>query len=223
MVSKAVVLGGLLFAAVFAGVLVGMQLDGPGDVAGESASPTATPAGTGGGGATPTGTSPPRTTVAPSSFDEGTIESEIRASVNAERESRGLSRLGTFATLGEMARFHSDNMAKAGYVTHGAGGYDTQDRYERYDLAERCKVVDDSSSSIRRGRELEVVAKTTAGRQGSDGRTARDERDVARALVDDWFADETARDRLTMANAEQAGVGVTVAEDGGVYATVDLC
>lgn len=215
MVSKAVVFAGLMIAAVLTGVVVGLQLNG----AGGSDTPAGTP--TAAGASAATSTPPP--TVAPSSFDEGAIETEILAAVNGERNSRGLARLETLDPLREMARFHSDNMADAGYVTHGAGGYDTAARYERFDLAERCKVVDDSGSSIRRGRELEVVEKTAGVRSGGDGRVARSEEAIARTLVDEWFADDTARQRLTMANAERVGVGVTVAASGDVYATLDLC
>lgn len=214
---------GLVVAAAGAGALVGLQLEGSLATA-EDPTPTASPATPTPVGATATPTATPRPTVAPSSFDAATIEAEILAEVNAERRARNLAPLETLAPLPEMARSHSDALAVQGYPSHAAAGNTTADRYAAFGLDSRCRVVDDSGSSIREDRELEVVAKTVAGRPyGPDGEVARDEAAVARAVVDSWFDDDTARQRLTMRNAEHVGVGVTVASDGGVYATADLC
>lgn len=224
MVNRAVILvfAGLAVAAAGAGALVGLQLEGSLATA-DATTPTPTPNATASTG-TPTPTATPRPTVAPSSFDAATIEGEVRAMVNAQRRARGLQPLETLDPLGEMARFHSDRMAEQGYPSHAAGGYSAAERYERFGLADRCRVVDDSGSSFREDGELEAVAKTVAGRPyGPDGAVARNETAVARALVDGWFDDESARERLTLRNAERVGVGVTVAPDGGVYATVALC
>lgn len=213
----------LVVAAAGAGALVGLQLEGALSTT-DGPTDTATPDGSTPARDTPTATATPRPTVAPSSFDAATVEAEILAMVNEERRARGLETLETLAPLREMARSHSGAMAVQGYPSHGAAGNTTADRYAAYDLDDRCRVVDDSGTSIREDKELEVVAKTVAGRPfGPDGGVARDETAVARNVVDSWFADDTASRRLTMRNAKRVGVGVVVASDGGVYATADLC
>lgn len=165
-------------------------------------------------------------TVAPGEFDSSTIALEVAALVNAERRDRDLEELRPFDTLDEMARFHGENMAAQRYASHSAGGYDTEARYERYGLEDRCRVPDDSSTGIRDGRALETVAKTTAGRpyeRGDDTYFHRTDEAVARAVVARWGNAPDEREKLLLREATRIGVGVVVAADGGTYVTVDLC
>lgn len=171
-------------------------------------------------------TATPRPTVAPAEFDPVAIEHEVEALVNAERRDRGLEELRRFDRLVEMARFHGENMAEQQYASHAAGGYDTSDRYERYDLEDRCRIPDDSSTGIRDGEALETVAKTTAGRpyeRGEETFLHRTDEEVARAVVARWGEDPDEREKLLLEEATRIGVGVVVADDGGTYVTLDLC
>ncbi|WP_255150247.1 CAP domain-containing protein [Halorarius halobius] len=235
MVNKVSLLVVIALAAAWAlgvGAFVGTYIEGPSlaktptptPTGSPTSTPAAEPAATATTSATPVET--PRPTVAPSAFDERAIERELLAAVNAKRDERDLAPLARFATGDEMARFHSANMADQGYPTHAAGGYTTVDRYERYDLYDRCRVLDDSNTGVRDGQQMEVVAKSVAGRRfqiNDEDRLHRNESALASAVVDGWMNQTDSRRTLLLVNAERAGVGVVVADDGGTYVTVDLC
>ena len=247
------ILAVIVLTAMTVGGLVGLQLGGgslgeggPGATAtptvaaaggGESPSssptPTATPTPT--PTATPTATPTPTPeptptpvpTVSPSEFNETQIEQFVTAILNDEREERDRQPLDTYGPLEEMARFHSENMADQGFVSHAAAGFTTAERYDRYELENRCKVTDDTNTGVRDDEELETVAKTVAGQVYTDSegnhRINRDEQDVAGTVLRKWFDENEQRRKLLLQNADEIGVGVVVDDDGDVWATVDLC
>ncbi|PSP58222.1 hypothetical protein BRC72_06400 [Halobacteriales archaeon QH_7_66_36] len=116
-----------------------------------------------------------------------------------------------------MTRFHSENTATQGYPSHAAGGYNTGDRYERFDLADRCRFPDDTGTGTRGDEAIEVYGRVTVG---SDGTTADE---LAATIVSEWFDDSESETILTHENAGQLGVGTVVTDEGRVYVTVDLC
>lgn len=192
--------------------------DGSGD--GESGDATTTP--------TPTPTPEPTPTVSTARYDSTLIEEEVRVAINERRADHDMQRLAMDEPIREMARNHSRTLSELGYVTHDAGGLTAADRYEAFDLDERCRIPDNSNSGIRTGREIETVDKKNLGESytfASDNRTVtlENETTVARAAVDTWFADEDERRKLLLEAASAVGVGVTITEDGDVYVTVDLC
>ncbi len=218
-----VVVIGLTAMAV--GAFVGMQLGGP-----TAAGPTATPAGAGGsatptpaaspanGTATATTTSMATTTpTARVDIDAPAVERAVATAVNDRRNDRGIGALIVRPKITEMARFHSDNMATQGYLSHAATGYTTAARYEEYDLADRCRIADDSNTGIREDQELEVLALVTVGPNGTNATQ------LAASAVESWFAEQESRQRLTYRNADQVGIGVTVTDGGRVFITVNLC
>jgi uncharacterized protein YkwD len=247
------ILAVIVLTAMTVGGLVGLQLgggslgeggpgatatptvtpDGGGESPTSSLTPTATPTPT--PTATPTATPTPTPeptptpvpTVSPSEFNETRIEQLVVAVLNDEREERDRKPLDTHGPLTEMARFHSENMADQGFVSHAAAGFTTAERYDRYDLENRCKVTDDTNTGVRDDEELETVAKTVAGQVYTDGeenrRINRDEQDVAVTVLRKWFDENEQRRKLLLRNADEIGVGVVVDDDGDVWATVDLC
>jgi uncharacterized protein YkwD len=245
------ILAVIVLTAMTVGGLVGLQLGG-GSLGeggpGATPTPTVTPAGGGGSPSptptptatpsptptptatpspTPTPTATPVPTVSPSEFNETRIEQFVTAILNEEREERDREPLDTHGPLAEMARFHSENMADQGFVSHVAAGFTTAERYDRYDLENRCKVTDDTNTGVRNDEELETVAKTVAGQVYTDSegdrRINRDEQDVAVTVLSKWFDENEQRRKLLLKNADEIGVGVVVDEDGDVWATVDLC
>lgn len=162
--------------------------------------------------ATPTATPTPRPEI-----DEAELEAAVLEAVNDRRAERGIDRLSTLDTLVAMARFHSDNMAAQGFLSHVAGGYTAAERYEEYGLADRCRIADDSNTGVREDEELEVIGRVTVGENGTT------EEELADAAVTTWFAEEEPRRRLTYRNAERIGVGVNVTDEGRAYLTVNLC
>lgn len=241
------ILGVIVLTSMGVGALVGLQFgpvgpsgaDDPGSATPTTDGGTNTATATAGASETPTQatdtatrtatvtpTPTPRPTVAPSEFDRAEIEAAVLAQVNAYRQDQNLDSLSGRSRIVEMARFHSENMAGQGYVSHVADGFDTQDRYERFDLSDRCRVSNNQNAGILQGSELETLKKTVAGRQyEEDGETRfnGNESAVAAAVVQSWIDNDRARSKLNLENANEAGVGVVVTENGRVYVTMDLC
>lgn len=195
--------------------------------------PTAVPA-----TATVTGTPTaiPRTTILPRRFDDRRIEVLVARYVNQRRGAADLDPLEQNGSLARdvrvMARNHSVRMANRGEVTHVVGGNSSTDRYRDNELYRTCQWRSGLRSSIVRAdnngpqateNSLETIGRTYAGREYGDGQFNGDEAAVARAIVDEWWADDTFNTRLTLPNAGSIGVGVEITQTGQVYATADLC
>ena len=214
------------------GVFVGTQVDG------EPLSPPA-PEGT----TTPTAEEADRTPtpeddpaevtteVPPSSFDEAAIAQFIADYLNearADADATELSTTGVTADiLQSMASNHSDAMAAAGEVNHTIDGRDSYDRYEANDIEQQCEFAVNGTNIETPTRDrFEAVGSTLAGQSYTDGGEHRfngNDSAVARALVDDWLSTLPYANRLTLDGAERVGVGVTITDEGRVYATVNIC
>ena len=184
---------------------------------------TATPAPT--DSPTPTATGTPTATptpqpVSPAGFNATRIEVLVREEINDRRAERGLERLFVRDGMPRMAKNHSRRMARQGYASHAAGGFSTEDRYERNGFF--CGIPDDTNTDTRTGDAIETVDKVSAG-QEFNGQYNRNEREIARDAVENWFADQEERTKLTYENAGSLGVGVVVSGSGRAYVTVDLC
>lgn len=211
--------------------------------AGEESTSTATPTNesavteTGTETATPDSTATPQQTerepyVPAQYYDEAEIQQFVVEFVNERRQNRQLdamSATGTTANqLSSMARGHSVAMAEEGRTLHEIDGVDSADRYRRNNLYESCKFQAAGKSYIRypEGGNFEAIGKTVAGHVYTDDGQERfngGEREVAQAIVENWFESRTYRDRLTYQNAERMGVGINVTEQGDVYATANIC
>lgn len=248
MVNKTAVglLGVVVVASLGVGVLIGMQLGGGAQTA-TNATPgsdttTATPVDGENGSAsdsnstsetaTPAdGTTEQQTTIPARQFDEDEVATHIATFVNEERTEAGRIELltddATGESVSELSRNHSVNMANAGQVAHDVGNGSTAARYKRFELFERCKFKSPEGSYIRQPDEkFELLGSTHAGVHYQDDGEEQfnaDERDVARAIVDDWNESSTYSERMLVEGPEHMGVGVEVTQSGTVYATLDVC
>jgi uncharacterized protein YkwD len=229
----------IILMSVTAGGIVGLQVGGDGTLdtigadegaaepstgdseesSGGTAAATSTPV--------PESTSTPLPTVTADEFNETRIEMLVQQLLNDRRQAEDIQDLRSHTPLDAMSQFHSGNMATQGYVSQSADGFTTADRYNRFNLSSRCRIVDDTNTGVRDGRELEVVGKFVAGQayENSDEETVVDvdERAVATTIVDRWFANKEARKKLTLQNADEVGIGVVVQADGDTWVTADLC
>lgn len=185
---------------------------------------------------TGTATDVPRTTILPRRFDEGEIETLVARYVNDYREANGYDPLSidgsTANRVQEMARSHSVGMANEGSVTHVVDGNTSTDRYYDHELYRGCQWESGLRNSIVRAdnngpesneNALETIGRTYAGQEYDDGKFNADESDVARAIVEAWWADDKFERRLTLPNAGSVGVGVEITQSGEVYVTANLC
>jgi uncharacterized protein YkwD len=204
---------------------------------GSTVTPTPTPTATATPTATPTPT--PQPTVALSEFDHRRIEVLVARMINDRRAEQGLDRLATNSSVANrvraMARNHSHMMSEEGKLSHTINGKNSTQRYRDNDLFTRCQWQAPGDEAIIKpnvnqfeGNQsaLEAVEYAKAGRQYEDGgekKFLRDDRAVARELVEGFWDDIRHRPRLLLDNARYLGVGVEKNQDGEVFVTANLC
>jgi uncharacterized protein YkwD len=115
--------------------------------------------------------------------------------INAERQRRGLRPLVMDGSLTRLARYHSEDMARGGYLSH-------TDR-QGLDLRGRADVLG--------LRNWKAIAENIAYNQGYSDPTA--------FAVERWMISEKHRENVLNDEYTHAGVGVVRASDGTYYFT----
>jgi len=115
--------------------------------------------------------------------------------VNRERQRRGMSPLAWDGSLVRLARYHSQNMAQGGYLSHvDRQGQDLRARAQALGL-----------------RGWKTIGENIAYNQGYDDPTA--------FAVERWMVSEKHRENAMSADYTHAAVGVARAADGSYYFT----
>jgi len=120
-------------------------------------------------------------------------------------------------------------MAAERRATFAINGYaNASQRYKGAGLFERCKYSDAERNFIVEPKNdfQAVSGKIEAGREYPDGGQTRfnaNESAVAQAIVDDWFASSTYQRPLLTEETELIAVGVTLTDEGEVYASAAIC
>lgn len=131
-------------------------------------------------------------------------------------ERRGGGSMRYDAGLARVARYHSDDMARAGAIFHTAPDGETlRDRLSRFGAD--CRVA---------GENVAYTYAFVPVRTADGARTYDSEREVARGLVAQWMNSSSHRENLLRPSFDREGVGVWVAEADGeyrLYATQVLC
>lgn len=151
--------------------------------------------------------------------NETEVERLVLLYVNEARRSNGLDPLTADGRLDDVARVHSDEMARHGYLGH-------EDRSGRgptrraNELGYRCLSSDHSGLG-------ENVARTyfQRGTQTNAGEYAfyEDENELARGVVEQWLRSEGHRQAMMATFFDRAGTGVSVTDEGAVYVTQMFC
>lgn len=180
----------------------------------------------------PTG-SPPETTIesTPSIAPEEKIRSDVADAINNYRSKESLPELSMESYLSsrltEMANVHSKRMMTEQTVGHRIQGNTTENRYDAYGLSNRCSFPSNSGYSTidAVGGSIELVSRPIPPavyeneEGGYDGNSTR----VAHKTMANWKSDNIQKRKLEFSNADRAGIGVSISENGGVYITVALC
>jgi uncharacterized protein YkwD len=115
--------------------------------------------------------------------------------INAERQRRGLRPLVLDGSLTRLARYHSENMARGGYLSHTErDGLDLRGRADALGL-----------------HNWKALGENIAYNQGYDDPTA--------FAVERWMVSEKHRENIMNDEFTHAGVGVARASDGTYYFT----
>jgi uncharacterized protein YkwD len=144
--------------------------------------------------------------------------------LNEERERRGLQTLEQRNELTEMGRAHSRNMAEHDYLGHEEpDGTTIEDRYRERGLLEQCRLPT-GGGSYYAGAEnaahyyVDQTVKTSKGEL-----TVSIEQDLARGLYRSWMTSPPHRRAMLLGSADEAGLGLYIATDRKVYASLELC
>lgn len=242
MVNKAAlaVVAVVVIGVVGVGMLVGTVLDGgdapasnddDGGAEGPTDDETATDS-SANATTTPSGSEDDvRTPILPRRFESAAVAENVTRLINEERENGSVEPLSTedeiADRLNEMAASHSRDMADVGYEGHNVSGSDISQRYRENDLFDTCKYSDGSNVYNPDNTDrFEVVGSGSIGEyRYVDGNETfvENESQAASVVVEEWLADEDAREYLTVDGFGRVGVGVEITQNNGVYVTVNLC
>lgn len=145
-------------------------------------------------------------------YDRGEIESLVVEYTNQERVEEGLETVDEDGAHVEVARGHSEDMARHGYVGHvDSDGREFEERVEGGD----CSTLGENAgvtlyeAPVEDERTGEIVRNT-------------DEDEVAQSLVDGWMASPLHRENV-LDEYDSLSVGVYVSEGNAVFATQVFC
>jgi uncharacterized protein YkwD len=128
----------------------------------------------------------------------------------------------TAVKLDMLAKNHSKDMVQSGTVSHDVGNGDSEARYRKAELYQRCQFQEQEYIANAKRNRFESVARVSVDEyRGGSAETT--EKNVANVIVEDWFNSITYRDRLRYENAQHLGVGVEISKTGNVYATATVC
>jgi len=148
-------------------------------------------------------------------IDREDLEQEIHELVNDRREANGLSSLETDSYLKEIARYHSEDMAKSGYFAHDSpAGESMSDRYDRFGYDCRVEV---SGNEYLTG--AENIFKISIDYQLS-------EEEIGEMAVESWMESPGHRENILRPEWNAEGIGVYAIDEGSevsVYVTQNFC
>lgn len=183
---------------------------------GEAASGSASESGTGSESTSGSETS------ARSGLNESRVELLVHEAVNEYRVDAGRSPLEYDPALGEIADYHSENMAADGRIYHRSpSGEDFRDRYDRFDYD--CRVPAEGNRYYVGGENVAQTWYEVPLRNGDRHDTPEE---LADGIAEQWYDSEDHRENMLMEEWRRQGIGIEVTEvDGNVaiYATQNFC
>ena len=164
-----------------------------------------------------------------SPLNRGEIESWVIEFTNEERISVGPQPLRHDDAISEIARSHSENMARLDLLSHDIGGTDPTDRATAAGYNCRAHIGGGWYSyglSENIAEHPRVTRWMGLGRSYSPVDYNRDAEDMARELVKGWMSSPGHRENILDRNSRRIGVGIAIQEtpkyghiDETVYAT----
>jgi uncharacterized protein YkwD len=173
--------------------------------------PTATPRSAGGADITTTRTATPS-----GLLNVGSVEFVIHQRINRARSGRGYPDLELNSRLREVARYHSEDMARNRYVEHTSPDGETiADRYAEFGLD--CSSRAENLAKTYYREEVDVAG-------GNDRYETPGE--LGRAIANRWLEFDSYRNNVMRREWTAHGIGVFAVERAGrivVYATQNFC
>ena len=150
-----------------------------------------------------------------SPLNRGEIEKWVIEFTNEERISAGLQPLRHAAAISDIARSHSENMARLGLMSHDIGGRDPTDR--AVTAGYNCRAYrGDGSYSYGLSENVAEHPRVTQwmgrGRSYHPVDYSRDAEDMARELVQGWMSSPGHRENILDGDSRRIGVGIAIKE-----------
>ena len=157
-------------------------------------------------------------------FDPTALENQIHELTNKQREFYNLATLENDSKLANVARGHSTDMKNRNYFAHVTpDGLNPTNRGERldysctkfygfyltYGIAENIAKYWTFTNYLIRGNYISYDWQT--------------EESLANEIVEGWMNSPGHRKNILAPNFEKLGVGVSISDDGAVYATQNFC
>lgn len=146
-------------------------------------------------------------------LNETAVERTVATEVNEFRTREATGRVVYSSGLAEIARYHSEDMARQNYTGHvGPDGETVADRFERFDY-------DCGSPS-----ELILYTQYNQPFETADG-TMRftNESQLATGIIELWLRSPPHREALLSESWASIGVGVQLTDENRVYVTLNAC
>jgi uncharacterized protein YkwD len=233
---RATVVGPHLVAAVFAlavlgGTAAGVSLDAAVPAGGIEPGMLAEGTGPAAGAVTATDRPTPTPTATPVPDDDGDrvddalVRQVFLSYLNAERSSRGLGTLTLRPELTLMGETQARNMATHEYVGHvQPDGTTIRDRYEARGLLPECRLEQRGTDRYYPGAENAAQTWFNRSVRTDDGLDyIGNESDLGEELFEMWLNSPSHREAMLVSSADEMGLGLTVTDEGKVYAALELC
>ncbi len=151
------------------------------------------------------------------------LEKKVHSRINDERRKHGLQPLAWDETLAEIARKHSQDMAKRSYFSHNSPeGHDFSHRYRAGNYSCGVKVgqiIYTGAENIYQNNLYDSVT-VMNGKESFDWNS---EDKIARTTVDGWMKSTGHRKNILTPHWGKEGIGVSISSDGKVYITQNFC
>jgi uncharacterized protein YkwD len=154
----------------------------------------------------------------------GSLENQIHALINKERERRGLSPLSWNNALSKIARKHSRDMANRHFFDHQSPeGYNFSDRYKNGGYS--CSIPGEKDTYYTGAENIfqnnlydRVVYVNGVARH--DWNTLKK---IAETTVQGWMNSSGHRKNILTPHWRSEGIGVSISDDDKVYITQNFC
>lgn len=157
-------------------------------------------------------------------FNQESIENQFIGHLNEERRARGLQPVEQRDELTELGNAHTQDMVSREFYSHtNPDGQSISDRYKNHGLLPECRLEASNGEYYLGAENLYEVDVDAPIQHRGDRIRLSDESVIARFLFEGWMDSPGHRDAMLVHSASEAGLGISISEDGTFYAALELC
>jgi uncharacterized protein YkwD len=151
------------------------------------------------------------------------LEKKIHDLVNAERKKKGLSALGWHESLHRIARRYSQDMSERNFFSHNdPEGKSFMDRYNDEGFACSLRVGNTTCLGAENIAQ-DNLYNSVRYLNGVPSYAWNTEDKIAASIVRGWMNSKGHRENILTPYFKRQGIGLSISDDGKVYATQNFC